>query len=46
MSERIWDSWFSLPNFLLLAPIPLVTAALFLTLGVVLRHLPTRTDRF
>jgi cytochrome d ubiquinol oxidase subunit II len=46
VSERIWNSWFSLPNFLLLAPIPLVTAALFLALGVVLRHLPTRSDRF
>jgi cytochrome d ubiquinol oxidase subunit II len=46
VSERIWDKWLSLPNFVLLAPIPLVTAALFVALGVVLRHLPTRTDRF
>ena len=46
VSERIWNSWFSLPNFLLLAPIPLVTAALFFALGVALRHLPTRSDRF
>ncbi|WP_081929086.1 cytochrome d ubiquinol oxidase subunit II [Microvirga sp. BSC39] len=46
VSERIWDNWFSLPNFVLLAPVPLVTAALFGALGVVLRHLPTRSDRF
>jgi len=46
VSERIWDNWFSLPNFVLLAPVPLVTAALFGALGIVLRHLPTRSDRF
>ncbi len=46
VSERIWDKWLSLPNFVLLAPIPLVTAAFFVALGVVLRHLPTRLDRF
>ena len=46
VSERIWDNWFSLPNFVLLAPVPLVTAALFGALGVVLRHLPARSDRF
>jgi cytochrome d ubiquinol oxidase subunit II len=46
VSERIWDKWLSLPNFVLLAPIPPVTAALFVALGVVLPHLPTRSDRF
>jgi len=46
VSQRVWDNWFSLPNFVLLAPIPLVTAGLFVGLGIVLRHLPTRTDRF
>ncbi len=46
VSDRIWDKWFSLPNFVLLAPVPLVTAALFVGLGIALRHLPTRTDRF
>ncbi|WP_134495729.1 cytochrome d ubiquinol oxidase subunit II [Microvirga pakistanensis] len=46
VSERIWDKWLSLPNFVLLAPIPLVTAGLFVGLSIVLRHLPTRTDRF
>ncbi|QRM35234.1 cytochrome d ubiquinol oxidase subunit II [Microvirga sp. VF16] len=46
VSERIWDKWFSLPNLILLAPIPLVTAGLFFALALVLRHLPTRSDRF
>jgi cytochrome d ubiquinol oxidase subunit II len=46
VSERIWDKWFSLPNLVLLAPIPLMAAALFLAVALVLRHLPTRTDRF
>ncbi|MFC4172515.1 cytochrome d ubiquinol oxidase subunit II [Microvirga sp. GCM10011540] len=46
VSERIWDKWLSLPNLILLAPIPVVTAAVFAILFVVLRHLPTRTDRF
>ncbi|HEY8381838.1 MAG TPA: cytochrome d ubiquinol oxidase subunit II [Microvirga sp.] len=46
VSERIWDKWFSLPNLVLLAPVPLVTAVLFVLLGIALRHLPTRTDRF
>ncbi|KAA2241110.1 cytochrome d ubiquinol oxidase subunit II [Salinarimonas soli] len=46
VSDRIFDKWFSLPNLLLLAPIPLVTAVLFCGLHLALRHLPTRTDRF
>ncbi len=46
MSERIFDKWFSFPNLLLLAPIPLVTAGLFLGLHLALKHLPSRTDRF
>jgi cytochrome d ubiquinol oxidase subunit II len=46
VSERIFGKWFSLPNLVLLAPIPLVTMALFVGLHVALRHLPTRTDRF
>ena len=46
ISERIFDKWFSLPNLLLLAPIPVVTAGLVVALHLALRHLPTRTDRF
>jgi cytochrome d ubiquinol oxidase subunit II len=46
VSGRIWDKWFSLPNLVLLAPIPVVTAGVFAVLFMALRHLPTRTDRF
>jgi cytochrome d ubiquinol oxidase subunit II len=46
VSERIFDKWFSFPNLVLLAPIPLVTAAVFWGLHTALRHLPSRTDRF
>jgi cytochrome d ubiquinol oxidase subunit II len=46
VSGRIWDKWFDLPNLVLLAPIPVVTAGVFAVLFMALRHLPTRTDRF
>jgi cytochrome d ubiquinol oxidase subunit II len=46
VSERIWEKWFSLPNLVLLAPMPVVTAGLFVILFMALRYLPTRTDRF
>ena len=46
VSGRIWEKWFSLPNLVLLAPIPVVTAGLFAVLFMALRHLPTRADRF
>ncbi|HEY4371593.1 MAG TPA: cytochrome d ubiquinol oxidase subunit II [Burkholderiales bacterium] len=42
VSQRIYDKWFTLPNFLYLAPIPLLSAALFFTLETHLRHLPQR----
>lgn len=45
MSERIFEKWFSLPNFLLLLPIPAVTGALVILLEVVLRKLPQPGDR-
>jgi len=31
VSSRIFDKWFEMPNLLFLAPIPLVTAAIFVT---------------
>ncbi len=46
VSERIFDKWFSLPNLLLLAPIPVITVVLFAGLHIALKALPTRTDRF
>jgi len=46
MSERIFAKWFELPYLVLLAPVPLVTAGLFVMLHLVLKVLPTRTDSF
>lgn len=45
-SQRIFDAWFSLPNFLLLAPIPLVSIGLVAALYVVLRHTPLHQTRW
>ena len=39
VSDRIFDKWFAFPNLLLLAPIPLMTAALFFLADYVLRRL-------
>jgi cytochrome d ubiquinol oxidase subunit II len=46
VSERIFDRWFSLPNLVLLAPIPLVTGALLLGLWVALARDPRPGDRW
>lgn len=40
VSQQIFDKWFSFPNILLLAPIPLVTAGLFVLTDRVLHALP------
>ncbi|AJG22621.1 cytochrome d ubiquinol oxidase subunit II [Cupriavidus basilensis] len=45
VSQRIFDKWFSLPNIILLAPIPLVTVALFILIDRLLRRLPAMHDR-
>ncbi len=39
VSARIFEKWFALPNFLLLMPIPLLTAALFVLTGIFLHRL-------
>ncbi|HYD79672.1 MAG TPA: cytochrome d ubiquinol oxidase subunit II [Paucimonas sp.] len=44
VSQSIFDKWFSFPNILLLAPIPLVTAALFIVTEYTLRRLPAFLD--
>ncbi|SDO48378.1 cytochrome d ubiquinol oxidase subunit II [Phyllobacterium sp. OV277] len=44
-SPRIFAKWFSLPEIILLAPLPLVTASLFAALWYVLDHLPAANDR-
>jgi cytochrome bd ubiquinol oxidase subunit II len=45
LSPAIFDKWFSIPNFFLLAPVPLLTLLLFILAGVALHRLPSRFDR-
>lgn len=45
-SERIFGKWFSVPEILLLAPLPLVAGGLFVGLWIMLRHMPFAEDRF
>ncbi|NML61861.1 cytochrome d ubiquinol oxidase subunit II [Massilia sp. RP-1-19] len=40
VSQQIFDKWFSFPEILLLAPIPAVTAGLFVLAYLILRRLP------
>ena len=40
VSSFVFHKWFSFPNIVLLAPVPLMTAALFAMVGVTLRHQP------
>jgi cytochrome d ubiquinol oxidase subunit II len=42
VSAQIFDKWFSFPNILLLAPIPVVTAGLVVVAELFLRRLPAR----
>lgn len=46
MSERIFNKWFSFPEFLALAPIPTITILLVLSLFIILRHMPMKDDKF
>ena len=46
VSPRIFDKWFSVPEFLLLAPLPLISAGLIVLTWLALRHLPDRQDRW
>ncbi|WP_210526672.1 cytochrome d ubiquinol oxidase subunit II [Rubellimicrobium arenae] len=46
ISDRIFAKWFSLPNVLLLAPIPLATAALLAGLWLALGRYPRPGDRW
>ena len=45
VSQYVFDRWFSFPKFLLLAPIPIVTVAIFVAVDRVLRVLPLEHDR-
>jgi cytochrome d ubiquinol oxidase subunit II len=44
MSQRIFEKWFSLPEFFLLLPIPAITGAIILGMHVLLSHLPRPED--
>jgi cytochrome d ubiquinol oxidase subunit II len=44
VSPRVFDAWFSFPNIIVLAPIPLASIALVLGLHYFLRSLPSATD--
>jgi cytochrome d ubiquinol oxidase subunit II len=46
VNARIFDKWFALPEFLILLPIPVITAALIILLEVILRNLPRPRDRY
>jgi len=46
VSDRIFDKWFSLPEFAFLLPLPLMSAGLVAVLWLALRHLPDRDDRW
>jgi cytochrome d ubiquinol oxidase subunit II len=46
VSPRIFDKWFSVPEIVLLAPLPIAAAALFVAVWYALGHLPRHNDRF
>lgn len=46
VSARIFEKWFTLPNMLLLAPIPASAGALVLFIDQLLRRLPRPNDRY
>lgn len=46
MSPRIWERWFSVPEFFLLAPLPILSVVLLAVLWFALRRLPTANDEF
>jgi cytochrome d ubiquinol oxidase subunit II len=46
VSPRIFEKWFSFPEFFMLLPIPLFAGIVVIALEVALRHLPRENDRF
>lgn len=46
VSARIFDKWFSLPEFAFLLPLPLMSAGLVAVIWLSLRHLPDSADRW
>lgn len=45
MSERIFDKWFALPEFVLLLPVPIATLTLLWVIARSLQRLPVRLDQ-
>ncbi len=46
VSPRIFDKWFTMPEFLFLLPLPLMSGLLIVLLWVMLRNMPFPADRF
>jgi cytochrome d ubiquinol oxidase subunit II len=46
VSQRIFDKWFTFPEVVALAPLPLMSGLLVALLWVALNRLPTRDDSF
>ncbi|QUJ76046.1 cytochrome d ubiquinol oxidase subunit II [Sulfitobacter albidus] len=46
VSERIFDKWFSFPQALLLAPLPVLSAVVIVWLWAMLRRMPFRDDHW
>lgn len=46
VSARIFEKWFSVPEIILLAPLPLMSLALVAMIWLSLRHLPDDLDRW
>ena len=46
VSPRIFDKWFSVPEIILLAPLPMTALGITMVLAWALRHLPDPQDRF
>ncbi|MEO0394051.1 MAG: cytochrome d ubiquinol oxidase subunit II [Pseudomonadota bacterium] len=46
VSPRIFEKWFSIPEFLLLLPLPLMSVGLITVLWLALRQLPTKNDQW
>jgi cytochrome d ubiquinol oxidase subunit II len=46
VSARIFEKWFSFPEILLLAPLPIMSAGLLAMLWLMLRHLPDTDDKW
>ena len=45
-SPRVFEKWFSFPEMVLLAPLPIMSAAILLAVVVALRHLPRADDSY